>query len=105
MPREAKPGTVLLVEPDPESARDLTALLVGRGLVVTQAKTGAEAIERLEKDPAHMVVSELVLPDTTGVDLLKALERLWPGLPLVMLASNPSVSDAMAALRAGASDL
>jgi two-component system response regulator AtoC len=105
MPRQAKPGTVLLVEPDPESARDLTALLVGRGLVVTHAKTGAEAIERLEKDPAHMVVSELVLPDTTGVDLLKALERLWPGLPLVMLASNPSVSDAMAALRAGASDL
>jgi two-component system response regulator AtoC len=93
-----------LVEPDDASAQNLTALLVQHGLIVARATTGAQAIERLEQEPAHVVVSELQLPDTTGTDLLKALERLWPGLPLVMLGTNPSVTDAMTALRAGASD-
>jgi two-component system response regulator AtoC len=51
-----------------------------------------------------VVVSELDLPDTKGIDLLRALERLWPGLPVVMISSNASVPDVMAALRAGASD-
>jgi two-component system response regulator AtoC len=97
-------ATVLLVEPDEASARDLSALLAKNGLRAVHATGGARAIELLEREQAHVVVSELALPDTTGVDLLRALERLWPGLPLVMIGSNASVADVMAALRAGASD-
>ena len=100
----AKVGTVLLVEPDDESARVLMGLLKQQRLTVARATTGAEAIELLEKEPARVVLSELGLPDTTGVDLMRALERLWPGLPLIMTSATASVSEAMAALRAGASD-
>jgi two-component system, NtrC family, response regulator AtoC len=104
MPQDAKAGTVLLVEPDSAVATSLTQVLAKRGLSVSRAVTGAQAIELLEKEPARVVLSELTLPDTMGTDLLKALERLWPGLPVVMMSANASVSDAMAALRAGASD-
>lgn len=104
MPQDAKVGTVLLVEPDAAAAAALAQLLIQNGLSVSRASTGAEAIEVLEKEPARVVLSELTLPDTMGVDLLKALERLWPGLPVLMMAANASAADAMAALRAGASD-
>jgi two-component system, NtrC family, response regulator AtoC len=104
MPQDAKAGTVLLVEPEAGTATELTRLLAKHGLSVSRAMTGAEAIELLEREPARVVLSELVLPDTMGIDLLKALERLWPGLPVVMMGANASVTDAMAALRAGASD-
>lgn len=104
MPQDAKAGTVLLVEPDGAVATNLTRMLASHGLTVARAVTGAEAIELLEKEPARVVLSELHLPDTMGTDLLKALERLWPGLPVVMMSANASVPDAMAALRAGASD-
>ncbi len=104
MPQDAKAGTVLLVEPDSVSANALTQLLAKHGLSVSRAVTGAEAIELLEKEPARVVLSELQLPDTMAIDLLKALERLWPGLPVVVMGANASVADAMAALRAGASD-
>ncbi len=104
MPQDAKAGTVLLVEPDTVSANALTQLLAKHGLTASRAVTGAEAIELLEKDPARVVLSELQLPDTMAIDLLKALERLWPGLPVVVMSANASVADAMAALRAGASD-
>ena len=104
MPQDAKAGTVLLVEPDSVTANALTQLLAKHGLSVSRAVTGAEAIELLEKDPARVVLSELQLPDTMAIDLLKALERLWPGLPVVVMSASASVPDAMAVLRAGASD-
>jgi len=104
MPQDAKAGTVLLVEPDSTVATALTRILAKHGLSVSRAATGAQAIELLEKEPARVVLSELQLPDTMGTDLLKALERLWPGLPVVMMSANASVSDAMVALRTGASD-
>ena len=104
MPQDAKAGTVLLVEPDSVSANALTQLLAKHALSVSRAVTGAEAIELLEKEPARVVLSALQLPDTMAIDLLKALERLWPGLPVVVMGANASVADAMAVLRAGASD-
>src|SRR4029079_5987626 len=85
-------------------ATQISQLLAKHDLTVSRAVTGAQAIELLEKEPARVVLTELVLPDTMGIDLLKALERLWPGLPVVMMGANASVTDAMAALRAGASD-
>jgi two-component system response regulator AtoC len=97
-------GAVLLVEPDQGAARELTRVLTTHGLQVSHAVTGAQAIELLERAPARVVLSELTLPDTRGLDLMKALEQLWPGLPMVMMGANASVADAMAALRAGASD-
>jgi two-component system response regulator AtoC len=104
MPQDAKAGTVLLVEPDAAVVASLSQVLKKNGLLVSRAASGAEAIEVLEKEPARVVVSELTLPDTMGVDLLRALERLWPGLPVIMMAANATAADAMAALRAGASD-
>src|SRR5882724_7348406 len=104
MPQDAKAGTVLLVAPDAASAAHITQLLAKHDLTLSRATTGAQAIELLEKEPARVVLSELVLPDTMGIDLLKALERLWPGLPVVMMGANASLTDAMAALRGGASD-
>ena len=104
MGQAASSGTVLLVEPDAISARELTQVLSQRGFAVSVATSGAQAIELLEREPAGIVLSELVLPDTRGLDLLKSLERLWPGMPVVLMAANASVAEAMAALRAGASD-
>ena len=97
-------ATVLIVDPDSASAAELGQVLAQHGARVSHRQTGAEALEHLERHPTDVVVSELVLPDTRGIDLLSALEKLWPGMPVVMLGKNTSASEAMTALRAGASD-
>ncbi len=104
MRQDAKVATVLVVDPDSQSASELAEVLVQHGARVSRCDTGAQALEHLEREPADVVVSELRLPDTTGLDLLTSLERLWPGMPLVMLGAGASAADAMTALRAGASD-
>jgi two-component system response regulator AtoC len=95
---------VLVVDPNATRAAELCELLVQNGLRATHCGEAAEAVARLEREPASVVISELVLPDTDGLELITMLEQSWPGLPVVMLAANASVAQAVAAVKAGASD-
>ena len=95
---------VLVVDPDPTRGAELCALLEQGGIRARHASGAAEALLRLEREPANVVVSELTLPDRTGLELLAQVERSWPGLPVVMLAATASVAEAVAAVKAGASD-
>jgi two-component system, NtrC family, response regulator AtoC len=92
------------VDPNATRAAELCELLVQNGLRATHCGEAAEAVARLEREPASVVISELVLPDTDGLELITMLEQSWPGLPVVMLAANASVAQAVAAVKAGASD-
>ncbi|MES1173769.1 MAG: sigma-54 dependent transcriptional regulator [Myxococcales bacterium] len=104
MGEATKLGTVLVVDPDPASGDDLCRLMERAGLRAARCGTAADALARLEREPASVVVSELVLPDRTGLEFLSQVERTWPGLPVVMLAATASIAEAVAAVKAGASD-
>jgi len=95
---------VLVVDPNSATGTELCQLLVQNGLRASLCGSGAEAVQRLEWEPASVVVSELSLPDTTGLELLSTLEHSWPGLPVIMLSANARMSDAVACVKAGASD-
>ena len=97
-------GTVLVVDPDVTSAATLRQLLVHEDVVVLKAPSGAEALLALDREPAQVVVTELKLPDMGGLELLSKIGERWPGLPVVVLAADASVSEAVSALKAGASD-
>jgi DNA-binding NtrC family response regulator len=97
-------GTVLVVDADATSAATLRQLLAHEDVVVVQAPSGAEALLALDREPAQVVVTELKLPDTSGLELLTKIGERWPGLPVVVLAADASVSEAVSALKAGAAD-
>jgi two-component system, NtrC family, response regulator AtoC len=97
-------GTVLVVDADSLSAASLRQLLAQQDVTVLEAKSGEDALVRLDREAAHVVVSELKLPDMNGIELLTRIGERWPGLPVVMLAADASVTDAVAALKAGAAD-
>jgi len=99
-----KSGLVLVVDANAASGAQSCQMLTQGGLRATHCATAAEALARLERDSASVVVSELALPDRSGLELLTAIEHSWPGLPVILLASNASVADAVAAVKAGASD-
>jgi two-component system response regulator AtoC len=97
-------GTVLVVDADAVTAATLRQLLAQQDVVVLGAESGAQALDRLDREPAHVVVSEVDLPDTDGLELLSKISERWPGLPVVMLARDASVTEAVSALKAGAAD-
>jgi DNA-binding NtrC family response regulator len=69
-----------------------------------QAASGAEARERAELEDPDLVLSDVVLPDTTGLELLEALREGDPERPVVMITAHGTVDTAVEAMKAGARD-
>ena len=99
-----RPATILVADPDLESGRRLRDMLLGRFETVLLCQNGTDTLAALEREPAQVLISELALPDMAGLDLLSRVAERWPGLPVILLAQDASVPEALSALRAGAAD-
>jgi two-component system cell cycle sensor histidine kinase/response regulator CckA len=92
-PRQTPPGgsrraNVLLVEDD-EGVRRLTRRVLEQyGYRAVEARTGAEALELLNRDQPHIhaVVSDVVMPGMGGSELVGRMRRLRPDIPVVFLS-------------------
>jgi two-component system response regulator AtoC len=64
--------------------------------------TGAELLARVADEPTDLVLLDLRLPDTTGLDLLPRIREIDPRLPVIMITAYGEVETAVQAVRAGA---
>ena len=72
-------------------------------LDVTEVGTGQEALAKVQDGTWDLVVLDINLPDTNGLDVLKKLKAMRPGLPVVVLSFHPEEQYAVRALKSGAS--
>jgi len=95
---------VLLVD-DEEGIRRTTPILLGQdGHEVLVARDALEARRLLEAQEFDVVLSDIVMPGPSGIDLLAEARRMQPHASLVLLTGQPSVETAADALRLGAHD-
>ncbi|MBW2054169.1 MAG: response regulator [Deltaproteobacteria bacterium] len=97
-------GKILVVD-DEESIRiTLSAFLTKAKHDVQVAEDADKAIELFTKTDFDVVVSDIILPRMTGVDLLKAIRKISPYVQVIMMTGRPTVETASESLRAGAFD-
>jgi EAL domain-containing protein (putative c-di-GMP-specific phosphodiesterase class I)/CheY-like chemotaxis protein len=93
---------VLLVD-DEEALRRATARVLGNeGFEVVQAGDGREALELLERGEFDVVVSDVMMPKMTGLELLRAIRQRDLELPVILLTGLPTLDAAHEAKRHGA---
>lgn len=93
----------VLVAEDDSGLRDvLTTLLVDSGYDVLAAATGREAIAHLQEAPADIVLTDIVMPDANGVDVLRAVRERHLDTPVILMTGNPTLPTAVEALSLGA---
>jgi DNA-binding NtrC family response regulator len=98
------PITVLVVEDD-ESTRKLCAdVAESCGMSPLVAASVEEALRRLENHPVDIVVTDLILPPSSGLDLLKQVRELYPQVAVLVLTQYGSIDSAVTATRMGAVD-
>jgi len=98
------PITVLVVEDD-ESTRKLCAdVAESSGMMPLLAASVEEALRRLESHPVDIVVTDLILPPGSGLDLLKQVHELYPQVAVLVLTQYGSIDSAVKATRMGAVD-
>jgi DNA-binding NtrC family response regulator len=102
---ERKPRARVLVVEDEAYVRDsLLELLRARGFRVEGASGVAEALRLLERTPVDVVLTDLRMPELTGLDLVRRLQETAPEVPVIVLTGHGSVGSAVECLQAGASD-
>jgi DNA-binding NtrC family response regulator len=71
---------------------------------VSRAASAGEALEMVEQKPPDLVLLDLKLPDASGIEVLKAIKRKSPRLPVLMMTAYGDVETAVEAMKAGAYD-
>ena len=96
--------SILIVEDDITFSLMLTTWLGKKGFVVRSSPSGSDAKRRLGGEAFDLVISDLRLPDSDGIDLLKWLKSTHPSLPLIMMTSYAEIQTAVQAMKLGAAD-
>ena len=101
---ERRPPRILVVD-DERSMRELLAIVLRReGYEVLLAENGRSAIETLEREPIDLLISDIKMPDLSGVDVLRAAKRIDQDILGIMITAFASTETAVEAMRLGACD-
>lgn len=96
--------TVVLIDDDIITRDRLAAHLRECELFVEVFDSALPARDYLLKNKAHVVITDLRLPEFNGLDLLRAINELNTPLPVILMSGIGNVSDVAQALRLGAAD-
>lgn len=100
------PAPKILVVDDAAHMREVVADYVLRphGYAVLLAENGEQALELAQHDAPDLIISDIKMPGISGLDLVQAVHRDRPDLPVILITAEGSEHIAQQALRAGAAD-
>jgi two-component system, NtrC family, response regulator PilR len=103
-PTGAAPSRVLVVD-DERSMRELLSIVLRRdGYEVLIAADGKAAVEILKRQRIDVLITDIRMPEMTGVDVLREAKRIDPSIISIIMTAFASTDTAVDALRLGAAD-
>jgi two-component system response regulator PilR (NtrC family) len=100
-----RPPARILVVDDERSMRELLAIVLRReGYEVLLAENGRAAIDTLEREPVDLLISDIKMPDISGVEVLRAAKQIDRDILGIMITAFASTETAVEAMRLGACD-
>jgi two-component system, NtrC family, response regulator AtoC len=97
--------TKLLVVDDEQSIRRLCMTIgTSLGFTCNEAESAESAVTRLETDPPDLVLTDLKLPNQSGVELLKQVRSILPRTEIAIMTGHGSIESAVDAMKLGAYD-
>lgn len=103
-PPAALPVYLLVVDDDPVIREVCRSVATNSGMNVVDVGTAEEALELLECVPVDILLTDLRLPGTSGLDLLKRVVVAYPDVAVIMLTQYGTIDSAVEATRMGAAD-
>ncbi len=95
---------ILVVDDEPDMRTALSHALNRNGYSVETASNGFEAIEKLKKDRFSMVITDVKMPEMSGMEVLERVKKISPRIPVIMITAYGTISNAVEAMQEGASD-
>ncbi|EJW1314594.1 two-component system response regulator GlrR [Salmonella enterica] len=96
-----KPAHLLLVDDDPGLLKLLGMRLASEGYSVVTAESGQEGLRILNREKVDLVISDLRMDEMDGIQLFTEIQKVQPGMPVIILTAHGSIPDAVAATQKG----
>jgi DNA-binding NtrC family response regulator len=97
-------ASILIVDDESMMQDALGTFLESEGYRVATAGGGREALTRIETEEFDVIVTDVVMPGVSGLDLLEQSRRLRPGSSVILISGHATTETAIQALRKGAGD-
>ncbi len=95
---------VLVIEDDPDGRASVSEAIEEGGMTVVAAADGSTGLDTFKQQPFDLVLTDLVLPDIDGIDVLERLHEFNPQVPVLIMTAYGSVSSSVRAMKSGAYD-
>jgi len=100
----ARPAHILVVDDSLSSSNKLTEILEAQGYLVTAAASAEEAVQLFNSNKFDVVITELMLPGMSGLNMMKIIKERSPETEVVIVSSHASSFNTVKSLRQGAYD-
>jgi putative nucleotidyltransferase with HDIG domain len=95
---------ILIVDDEEVICNVLERRLTKEGYLCATAHNGKEALSRFYKDSFSLIISDIKMPEMTGIELLQKVKAIDPKMKMIMVTAYPDVDLAVNAMRQGAYD-
>ena len=96
--------TVLIVDDEESNRQSLEKIFQREGFRTLAAENGRDALDLCRHHRVHVVLTDLMMPGMSGVELLRALETIAPDVEVVVMTAYGTIETAVEAMREGAYD-
>lgn len=96
---------VLVIDDEPFVADALQLILTAGGYDVDVAASGCDGLVRLTRQHFDLIITDLVLPDLSGLDVIKQIREQSPRSHVILITAHGSQELATSAIESGASDV
>ena len=95
---------ILIVDDEASMLELLEIMLAKEGYAVAAARSGAEAIQQLGQEPFDLVITDVQMPDVSGIEVLRKAREATPDAAVIMITAFGSAESAVEAMKEGAYD-
>jgi len=95
---------ILVVDDEKQICKNVEKILSKNNYEIVQATSAKEAMEKMAQDSFALLISDIVMPEMNGLELLKLVKKEWPLTKAVMMTAYASTETAVKAIRLGALD-
>ncbi|MFQ5905945.1 MAG: response regulator [bacterium] len=95
---------ILVVDDEEKVCQSVRKILTREHRIIDHALSAKEALKMLEKDEYSVVVTDMMMPVMTGMELLEVVRRKWPAICVIMITGYATIRTAVQAIKLGAFD-
>ena len=98
------PISLVIIDDNPRSLEFIATALAGAGVQILTASSPEEGLDLVYTHRPHIVMTDLVMPQMTGLDVLERITEFDPAIDVILMTAHYTTDTAVEAIRKGAAD-